>query len=126
MKTIPQEGLGANEDWDGYFGRVGQDVIDDGSNAIRQWHEESVELHGMIRVYTSAYKQYLRSCPNPSNESIKKAKDIKLDRLGPHPVFVSEEAELESNRLSLIEQMKSYRPNHVQYIISLNVGKFSF
>jgi len=122
MKTIPQEGLGANEDWDGYFGRVGQDVIDDGSNAIRQWHEESVELHGMIRVYTSAYKQYLRSCPNPSNESIKKAKDIKLDRLGPHPVFVSEEAELESNRLSLIEQMKSYRPNHTIFEVGVTAN----
>ena len=113
VKIIPKDGLKANEDWDGYFGRVGQGIIDDGSSVVKMWHGESVELHGMIRVYTSAYKQYLRSCPNPSYESIKKSKEIKLDRLGPHPMFVSEEAELETNRLNLLEKMKCYRPNHV-------------
>ena len=113
VKQIPKEGLRPDEDWDGYFGRVGQSVIDDGSSVMRLWHQESVELHNMIKVYTSAYKQYQRSCPNPSHESVKKAKEIKLELLGPHPVFVAEDAELESNRLNFLEQMKSYRPNHV-------------
>ena len=113
IKLIPQEGLKPDQDWDGYFGRVGQSVIDEGSSVMKLWHQESVELHNMIRVYTSAYKQYQRSCPNPSHESIKKIKEIKLEHLGPHPVFVAEDSDLESNRLNLLEQMKTYRPNHV-------------
>jgi len=117
VKQIPQDGLAPNEDWDGYLGRVGQSVIDEGSSVMQMWHEESVELHNMIKVYTSAYKQYKRSCPNPSNESVKKAKEIKLDHLGPHPVFVAEVEELEANRLNLLEQMKSYRPHNVNYCL---------
>ena len=113
VKHIPQEGLPKGEDWDGYLGRVGQSVIDDGCSAMQLWHQESVELHNMIKVYTSAYKQYKRSCPPPSHESIKKSKEIKLELLGPHPVFVSESTELESDRLNLLEKMKSYRPHHV-------------
>lgn len=116
VKLIPQDGLPRIEDWDGYFGRVSQSVIDDGSSALQLWHQESVELHNMIKVYTSAYKQYKRSCPAPSHESVKKAKEIKLELLGPHPVFVSESSELESDRLNLLEKMKSYRPHHVSTI----------
>lgn len=117
VKQIPQDGLPKGEDWDGYLGRVGQSVIDDGSSAMQLWHQESVELHNMIKVYTSAYKQYKRSCPPPSHESVKKAKEVKLELLGPHPVFVSESTELESDRLNLLEKMKSYRPHHVSVLI---------
>lgn len=118
VKQIPKEGLPLGTDWDGYFGRVGQSIIDEGSSIMMLWHQESVELHNMIKVYTSAYKQYQRSCPNPSHESVKKAKEIKLGQLGPHPVFVAEDAELEGSRLNLLEQMKSYRPHHVIFFIN--------
>ena len=101
------------EDWDGYLGRVGQSVIDEGSSVMKLWHDESVELNNMVKVYTSAYKQYKRSCPNPSHEAVKKSKDIKVDHLGPHPMFVAEETDLETGRLNLLEQMKSYRPRSV-------------
>lgn len=113
MKPIPEQGLKKDEDWDGYLGRVGQSVIDEGSSVMKLWHEETIELQNMVKVYTSAYKQYLRSCPNPSHEAIKKAKEIKVDHLGPHPMFVEEDDDLETNRLSLLEKMKSYRPRSV-------------
>lgn len=121
VKQVPKDGLAPGQDWDGYLGRVAQSVIDEGSSIMRLWHQESVELHNMIKVYTSAYKQYLRSCPNPSHEAIKKAKEIRLDHLGPHPVFVAEDADLEANRLNLLEQMKTYRPHHVTTQLSLYI-----
>lgn len=113
LKPIPEHGLKQGEDWDGYLGRVGQSVIDEGNSVMKLWHDESIELHQMVGVYGKAYKQYKRSCPNPSHEAVKKAKDIKVDRLGPHPMFVSEDGDLESNRLTLLEQMKKYRPRNV-------------
>ncbi|XP_059351601.1 ATP-dependent RNA helicase DDX54-like [Daphnia carinata] len=122
LKQIPQDGLKKGEDWDGYLGRVGQSVIDDGSSAMQLWHQESVELQNMIKVYTSAYKQYKRSCPPPSHESVKKGKEIKLELLGPHPVFVAESSELESDRLNLLEQMKCYRPHHTIFEIGVTAN----
>ncbi|XP_046459761.1 ATP-dependent RNA helicase DDX54-like isoform X2 [Daphnia pulex] len=122
VKQIPQDGLGKDVDWDGFLGRVGQTVIDDGSSAMTLWHQESVELQNMIKVYTSAYKQYKRSCPPPSHESVKKAKEIKLELLGPHPVFVAESSELEGDRLNLLEQMKSYRPHHTIFEIGVTAN----
>lgn len=113
VKPIPEQGLKAGEDWDGYLGRVGQSVIDEGCSVMKLWHDESVELNNMVKVYTSAYKQYKRSCPNPSHEAVKKAKEIKVDHLGPHPMFVAEGTDLESGRLNLLEQMKGYRPKSV-------------
>ena len=119
LKLISQDGLDKGADWDGYLGRVGQSVVDERCSVMKLWHEESVELSNMIRVYTSAYKQYKRSCPNPSHESVKRSKEINLQHLGPHPVFVSEDVDLESNRLNLLEQMKSYRPHHVSAVFSM-------
>lgn len=46
---------------------------------------------------------------------MKRAKGIRLDQLVPHPVFVAEDADLEADRLALLEQMKSYRPNNVSH-----------
>lgn len=115
LKVIPTEGLDKDADWDGYLGRAGQGVIDEGAGAMKMWHEQCVDLSSMIRVYQSAYKQYKRSCPNPSQESIKRAKEIKLEQLGPQPVFVGEQAELEADRLNLLEEMKTYRPRNVRY-----------
>ena len=41
----------------------------------------------MKRVISNAYKQYVKSRPNPSSESIKRIKALDLNALGYHPLF---------------------------------------
>lgn len=43
-----QEAPTGDGDWDGYLGRVSQNVIDDGDCAMKLWHQQSVELTNLV------------------------------------------------------------------------------
>uniref|UniRef100_A0AAZ1XTM0 Helicase C-terminal domain-containing protein n=1 Tax=Oreochromis aureus TaxID=47969 RepID=A0AAZ1XTM0_OREAU len=81
---------------EGVFGRVPQRILDDESNA---------------------YKQYLKSRPNPSPESIRRVKNIDLSSMGVHPVLGkvwSEKMELEC--LQIVDAIKSYKSKAVNHL----------
>lgn len=70
---------------DGVLGRVPQNILDDeGSNLITA-HENSLDLQNLHRVSENAYKQYLKSRPNPSAESIRRVKNLDLSCMAVHP-----------------------------------------
>ena len=41
----------------------------------------------MVRVMNNAYKQYCKSRPAPSSESLKRSKSFSSVRIGFHPIF---------------------------------------
>jgi len=41
----------------------------------------------MMRVVNNAYKQYCKSRPAPSSESLKRSKSFSSVRIGFHPIF---------------------------------------
>uniref|UniRef100_A0A8C5JF54 ATP-dependent RNA helicase DDX54 n=1 Tax=Junco hyemalis TaxID=40217 RepID=A0A8C5JF54_JUNHY len=92
------------------LGRVPQSLVDDEECLLLTDHESSLELRSLRRVADNAHKQYLRSRPGPSPESIKRAKDLDVSQLGMHPLFSESRFEdTELQRLKLVDSIKSYK-----------------
>lgn len=77
----------ASPDVGGVFGRVPQSVVDDEECLLLTDHESSLDLQSLRRVAENAHKQYLKSRPSPSPESIKRSKELDFSQLGIHPLF---------------------------------------
>uniref|UniRef100_A0A8C5DMZ4 RNA helicase n=1 Tax=Gouania willdenowi TaxID=441366 RepID=A0A8C5DMZ4_GOUWI len=69
------------QDSDGVFGRVPQSILDDEASHLITAHENSLDLQNLHRVSENAYKQYLKSRPNPSAESIRRVKNTDLSSM---------------------------------------------
>ncbi|XP_066835012.1 ATP-dependent RNA helicase DDX54 [Anser cygnoides] len=96
-------------DADGVLGRVPQSLVDDEECLLLTDHEGSLELRSLRRVADNAHKQYLRSRPGPSPESIKRVKDMDTSQLGIHPLFSSCFEDTELERLKFVDSIKSYK-----------------
>ncbi|NWZ69149.1 DDX54 helicase, partial [Acrocephalus arundinaceus] len=102
----------AGEGWlyaGGVLGRVPQSLVDDEECLLLTDHEGSLELSSLRRVADNAQKQYLRSRPGPSPESIKRAKDLDVSQLGMHPLFRARFEDTELQRLKLVDSIKTYK-----------------
>ncbi|KAI1232975.1 hypothetical protein IHE44_0006163 [Lamprotornis superbus] len=93
----------------GVLGRVPQSLVDDEECLLLTDHEGSLELRSLRRVADNAHKQYLRSRPGPSPESIKRAKDLDVSQLGMHPLFRARFEDTELQRLKLVDSIKTYK-----------------
>ncbi|NWX41282.1 DDX54 helicase, partial [Steatornis caripensis] len=93
----------------GVLGRVPQSLVDDEECLLLTDHEGSLELRSLRRVADNAHKQYLRSRPGPSPESIKRAKDLDVSQLGIHPLFSARFEDTELERLKFVDSIKTYK-----------------
>uniref|UniRef100_A0A669D9A3 ATP-dependent RNA helicase DDX54 n=1 Tax=Oreochromis niloticus TaxID=8128 RepID=A0A669D9A3_ORENI len=93
----------------GVFGRVPQRILDDESAHLITSHENSLDLQNLLRVSENAYKQYLKSRPNPSPESIRRVKNIDLSSMGVHPVLGCGLEKMELECLQIVDAIKSYK-----------------
>ncbi|NXX05423.1 DDX54 helicase, partial [Larus smithsonianus] len=93
----------------GVLGRVPQSLVDDEECLLLTDHEGSLELRSLRRVADNAHKQYLRSRPGPSPESIKRAKDLDVSQLGIHPLFSARFEDTELERLKMVDSIKTYK-----------------
>nr|XP_045743552.1 ATP-dependent RNA helicase DDX54 isoform X2 [Mirounga angustirostris] len=105
----PYEGSSGAVSVDGVLGQVPQSVVDDEEGGLQGTLVASLELRGLGRVADNAQRQYVRSRPAPSPESIKRAKELDLAGLGLHPLFSSRFEEKELQRLKLVDRIKNYR-----------------
>ncbi|KAG7258077.1 hypothetical protein CRUP_008303 [Coryphaenoides rupestris] len=76
-------------DSDGVFGRVPQCLLDDEGSQLTAAHQNSLDLSNIQRVSENAYKQYLKSRPSPSPESIKRVKNTDMSNQAVHPMLES-------------------------------------
>ncbi|NXX61755.1 DDX54 helicase, partial [Scopus umbretta] len=93
----------------GVLGRVPQSLVDDEECLLLTDHEGSLELRSLRRVADNAHKQYLRSRPGPSPESIKRVKDLDMSQLGIHPLFSARFEDTELERLKFVDSIKTYK-----------------
>ncbi|XP_028680058.1 ATP-dependent RNA helicase DDX54 [Erpetoichthys calabaricus] len=100
---------GTDKDEDGVLGRVPQCILDDEEATLERAHENSLDLHNLRRVSENAYKQYLKSRPNPSPESIKRAKETDYSALDIHPLLGSQLENIELVRLKMVDSVKCYK-----------------
>ncbi|XP_049949021.1 ATP-dependent RNA helicase DDX54 [Schistocerca serialis cubense] len=104
---------------DFHIGRIPQDLLEEEQTNLLSWHENSVDLSNMKRVCSNAYKQYLRSRPGASTESMKRIKEINWDTFHYHPSF-SFGDKTEAEKISFLTEMKKYRPNGTVFEIGHN------
>uniref|UniRef100_A0A670ZWC6 ATP-dependent RNA helicase DDX54 n=1 Tax=Pseudonaja textilis TaxID=8673 RepID=A0A670ZWC6_PSETE len=94
---------------DGVFGRVPQIVLDDEESLLQTDHERSLDLQNLRRVSDNALKQYQKSRPSSSSESIKRVKEMEFSLVGIHPLFSLRFEEDEMAQLKFVDSIKSYR-----------------
>ncbi|XP_061888223.1 ATP-dependent RNA helicase DDX54 [Entelurus aequoreus] len=96
-------------DTDGVFGRVPQSMLDDQSSNLIAAHNDSLDLQNLHRISENAYKQYLKSRPNPSAESIRRVKNMNLSCMAVHPLLGSALEKTELERLQIVDAIKGYK-----------------
>ncbi|XP_069569877.1 ATP-dependent RNA helicase DDX54 [Brachyistius frenatus] len=97
------------QDSDGVFGRVPQSILDDESSHLITAHENSLDLQNQHRTSENAYKQYLKSRPNPSPESIRRVKNTDLSGMAVHPLLGLGLEKMELERLQIVDAIKVYK-----------------
>ncbi|MED6292521.1 ATP-dependent RNA helicase ddx54 [Characodon lateralis] len=108
------------QDSDGVFGRVPQSILDDEGSHLITAHENSLDLQNLHRVSENAYKQYLKSRPNPSAESIRRVKSTDVSSMAVHPLLGSGLEKSELERLQLVDAIKSYQSKSTIFEINSN------
>ncbi|KAJ8286821.1 hypothetical protein GJAV_G00043670 [Gymnothorax javanicus] len=108
------------QDADGVFGRVPQSILDDEEALLITAHQNSLDLQNLHRVSENAYKQYLKSRPNPSPESIKRVKNTELSIMAVHPLLGSGLESVELDRLKMVDSIKSYKSKATIFEINSN------
>jgi ATP-dependent RNA helicase DDX54/DBP10 len=97
------------DNWHRKLGIVTQSVLDEFTDTLNEWHREKVDLIHTKEQSANAYKQYLKSRPGASRESLKRCKEIKEMKIGPHPVLGTDSSDLEEERVNFLEQMKNFK-----------------
>ncbi|XP_028406075.1 ATP-dependent RNA helicase DDX54-like [Dendronephthya gigantea] len=85
LKTA-RESYTENDDKDFVYGRVPQDIIDEQEDTLRNIHQNT-DAQSEHETCTKAYKQYSKSRPAPSPESVKRTKEMSLKALNCHPLL---------------------------------------
>uniref|UniRef100_A0AAR2LIQ3 RNA helicase n=1 Tax=Pygocentrus nattereri TaxID=42514 RepID=A0AAR2LIQ3_PYGNA len=112
--------LDHEQDAEGVFGRVPQSILDDEEAHLLISHENSLDLQNLKRVSENAYKQYLKSRPSPSPESIKRVKSSDLSSIAVHPLLGSGLEKVELERLQMVDSIKAYKSKSTIFEINSN------
>ncbi|XP_057675549.1 ATP-dependent RNA helicase DDX54 [Corythoichthys intestinalis] len=107
-------------DSDGTFGRVPQSILDDEAANLITAHNNSLDLQNLHRVSENAYKQYLKSRPNPSAESIRRVKNMDISCMAVHPLLGSGLEKTELERLQIVDAIKGYKSKSTIFEINSN------
>uniref|UniRef100_A0AAY5L0L2 ATP-dependent RNA helicase DDX54 n=1 Tax=Esox lucius TaxID=8010 RepID=A0AAY5L0L2_ESOLU len=105
---------------DGVFGRVPQSILDDEESQLITAHETSDDLQNLRRIADNAYKQYIKSRPMPSPESIKRVKNTELPGMAVHPLLGSGLEKMELERLQMVDCIKGYKARATIFEINSN------
>lgn len=67
----------------------------------------------MKKVCNNGYKNYIKSRPGASKDSVRRAKNIDTEKMRIHPVFMKI-CNSESKKFEFIHEMKNYKPKMVK------------
>ncbi|XP_042242834.1 ATP-dependent RNA helicase DDX54-like [Homarus americanus] len=99
------------DDWSYMYGSVPQTLLDNEAEQIIHMHKTSTELTNMQNVISNAFKQYVKSRPAPSSESIKRMKESHwVCTVGVHPLLIADSMDIEERRLEMLHALKTLQP----------------
>ncbi|KAL0478407.1 DEAD-box ATP-dependent RNA helicase [Acrasis kona] len=128
LKGAPSSEEAAQID-DGHYGIVPQTVIDNEHEEITKLLHQDKQLESEKNVCDRAFKLYSRTRAPPSQESIRRAKDIKMEV---HPLVKSKLGRKDSSKKAfndpiaqhdLMNQLKSFRPNQTIFEFGTQGGE---
>ena len=99
-----------DQEWHRLIGRVPQIVNDEFSDQLTSWHQSNEDLRHTRQVAENGYKQYLKSRPGASVESVKRTKELKSLQIGDHPLLTRAVTKQDKQRSNILEEMKNFRP----------------
>ncbi|KAK4307467.1 hypothetical protein Pmani_020771 [Petrolisthes manimaculis] len=106
------------DDWNYMYGSVPQAILDNEIETIAAMHSTSYDLEMAKKSSDNAYKQYSKSRPLPSSESVKRMKENEhVVSIGYHPLLMDFSPGLEQERIEMLKSLKSLQPKGVQYAI---------
>jgi len=100
----------ANLDWHRRIGKVPASVGEEYNENIRVWYNSNVDLQKIKKTAQNGYKQYLKSRPGASVESVKRSKELKETVIGEHPLLRVAKTDQDKAQVDLIQAMKNFRP----------------
>ena len=98
------------DEWHRRMGSVPQPVLDEFSDTLQEWNRDKVDLVHTRDQARNAYKQYLKSRPGASKESVKRAREYKDMKIGAHPVLRTAQTDLDEVKTDILDQLKSFKP----------------
>ncbi|KAM7433758.1 ATP-dependent RNA helicase ddx54 [Porites harrisoni] len=105
---------------DGLIGTVPQQFVDDEQNFVKAAHDKSHDLVSLRQVAANGYKQYMKSRPCASSESVKRSKQIDTTTLPIHPLFKSDNvssSEASATRVDIMDGVRNFRPRQTIFEI---------
>lgn len=105
---------------DGLIGTVPQQFVDDEQNFLNAAHDKSHDLVSLRQVAANGYKQYMKSRPCASSESVKRSKQIDTTTLPIHPLFKSDNvssSEASATRVDIMDGVRNFRPRQTIFEI---------
>ncbi|CAK9831646.1 ATP-dependent RNA helicase DDX54 [Anthophora retusa] len=120
LRIIPLSG--SLENSDGAIGKLPQVMIEEELAELINWHNCSVDLKNIEKVCDNAYKQYIRSRPAPSSESIKRVKELNIGKAGVIPEY----SDISSNTTNLLSEILSYRPQGTVFEIGAKTSSIDY
>jgi len=111
---------GKDLDWHRLLGKVPQSVHENYSDQINDWLANNTDLKKSRFNSENGYKQYLKSRPGASVESVKRSKEMKDALIGEHPLLRREVTEEDRAQSNFLEQMKQFRPKSTIFEIGNN------
>lgn len=110
-------------DDDSVIGTVPQTIIDEEAESIISWTQNVHEIASLKKVCANAYKQYIKSRPPPSAESVRKVRALPVDTLPPHPLLTAankDDREAAEVRTKLLSGLKNYKTAATIFEINAN------
>ena len=104
--------VNGSQDWHNVLGSTPQSVSDEWLDTLKRWHEDMPDLEAQVKTASNGYKQYLKSRPGASNESVKRSKKLQKESKIPiHALLLASREATSEAQADLLEQMKNFRPS---------------
>ncbi|CAD1478066.1 unnamed protein product [Heterotrigona itama] len=110
------------ENTNGFVGKMSQAMIEEELAELINWHNCSTDLRNMEKVCDNAYKQYIRSRPAASSESIKRIKELHISEAGVMPEY----SNVSSSTTNLLSKIVNYKPQGTIFEIGAKASSIDY
>lgn len=104
------ETLKLEDDTDGLFGIVPQLLLEEELGQLTSWYSSTIDVINSQKTCTNGYKNYIKSRPGASVDSVRRAKKIDLTVIAEHPMFNKIIAS-DMGRIDFVSRIKNFRPD---------------